>query len=97
MSDFWDFNEILTNSEKYGGNLRSENQLREFREVLAVCELRDLGFVGPHYTWSNRREGNGLIYEWLDRFLANSLWCELNLHLKVQHGVELILTTSLCG
>ncbi|XP_040998143.1 uncharacterized protein LOC121244182 [Juglans microcarpa x Juglans regia] len=53
---FGDFNEILTNFEKYGGNLRCENQMREFREVLACCELRDLGYVGPCYTWSNRRE-----------------------------------------
>ncbi|KAG2706415.1 hypothetical protein I3760_05G103200 [Carya illinoinensis] len=84
---FGDFNEILDNFEKYGGSLRSNTQLREFREVLEVCELRDLGFVGTRFTWSNRREGASLIMQRLDRFLANSLWCDLYPNLRVYHGV----------
>ncbi|KAG2666985.1 hypothetical protein I3760_15G091300 [Carya illinoinensis] len=73
---FGDFNEILDHFEKLGGNIRSELQMREFREVLSNCQLRDLGY-----------EGEGIVKERLDRFLANSLWCEMYLNLRVKHGV----------
>ncbi|KAL0404334.1 UNVERIFIED_CONTAM: hypothetical protein Sradi_2074200 [Sesamum radiatum] len=39
-----DFNEILEHSEKEGGPLRAEWQIRNFRNCLLSCELHDLGF-----------------------------------------------------
>lgn len=48
-----DFNKILTNSEKYGGRIRPEGQMENFRHVITDCGLRDLGFVGMPFTWSN--------------------------------------------
>ncbi|XP_042942763.1 uncharacterized protein LOC122276942 [Carya illinoinensis] len=61
--------------------------MREFREVLSDCHLRDLGYVGPAFTWSNHRGEEDLVKERLDRFLANSLWCDMFLNLQVTHGV----------
>ncbi|XP_042950087.1 uncharacterized protein LOC122282202 [Carya illinoinensis] len=84
---FGDFNEILDHSEKLGGNIRSDLQMREFREVLSDCHLRDLGYVGSLFTWSNRRGEEDLVKERLDRFLANSLWCDMFPNLRVTHGV----------
>lgn len=49
----------------------------DFHEVLAMCDLRDLGCVGSLFTWCNNREGDHIIFERLDCFLANSHWCEL--------------------
>ncbi|KAG2707736.1 hypothetical protein I3760_05G160800 [Carya illinoinensis] len=84
---FGDFNEILDHSKKFGGNIRSESQMTEFRAVLSDCHLRDLGYEGAPFTWSNRRGEEGLVKERLDRFLANSWWCEIHLNLRVSHGV----------
>ena len=45
-----DFNEILLSHEKFGGALRSEAAMRDFREVVDDYGLRDLGYVGKKYT-----------------------------------------------
>ncbi|XP_042979926.1 uncharacterized protein LOC122310106 [Carya illinoinensis] len=41
-----DFNEILTNDEKWGGNERPEGQMKKFREVMHEGNLCDLGWYG---------------------------------------------------
>jgi exonuclease III len=45
-----DFNEVLTMSEKLGGNIRHNHLLEAFRQTLEVCGLTDLGFIGPKFT-----------------------------------------------
>lgn len=45
-----DFNEALWQFEHFSTIPRPENQMVAFREVLAVCELRDIGFSGLPYT-----------------------------------------------
>ncbi|XP_042974835.1 uncharacterized protein LOC122306471 [Carya illinoinensis] len=49
----------------------------EFKKVLNNCDLRDLGYCRIPYTWCNKREGLSSISERIDRFLANSQWCQL--------------------
>lgn len=41
-----DFNEILCQSEKFGGKMRVEYQMARFREALENNELYDAGYVG---------------------------------------------------
>jgi hypothetical protein len=36
---------------------RGERQMAAFREVLAFCNLRDIGFSGVPWTYDNRKEG----------------------------------------
>jgi hypothetical protein len=72
-----DFNEVVGMDEKMGGSVRSENQIKNFQSVLTDCELADLGYRGPKYTWSNCQEGQALIKERLDRGVANLAWCDL--------------------
>ena len=56
-----------------------------FRSTLEDCGLKDLGFCGPKFTWSNRREPQALIQERLDRFVANSSWYFLFPTFSVRH------------
>lgn len=78
-----DFNEVLHLLEKWGGRARFEKQMEEFCEVLTACELRDLGYEGSPFTWCNNREKDGRIFERLNCFLANSLWCDLFLSIRL--------------
>lgn len=50
------------------------------------CELRDLGFKGPHYTWYNGRHDSTQIFERLDRFIASDSWCLFFVEASVIHG-----------
>jgi ribonuclease HI len=45
--------------------------------MVDYCQLLDLGFSGPKFTWCNRQEGVSFVKERLDRGMANSQWCEL--------------------
>lgn len=74
---FGDFNEILLPNEKKGGNNREIKLMYEFREAIRECDLRDMGWKGMPFTWSNKRYEAGLIEERLDRFLCNKSWGSL--------------------
>jgi hypothetical protein len=58
-----DFNEILHQSEKCGGNAKSRSQMEDFHNVLEHCELVDLGFRGPKFTWNNGRDAGDFVQE----------------------------------
>lgn len=48
-----DFNEVLNNGEKSGGNQRSKQQMENFCVSLDQGKLQDLGFEGDSFTWCN--------------------------------------------
>ena len=48
-----DFNEILSNSKKQGGAIRSQQQMDGFRQVVDYCAFQDLGYSGSDFTWCN--------------------------------------------
>ncbi|KAM1206902.1 hypothetical protein TB2_007400 [Malus domestica] len=64
-----DFNDILCNDEKEGGNYRPTSSMQDFREFVAQNELMDLDFVGYPFTWRNNQEVKP-IQQRLDRGLA---------------------------
>jgi hypothetical protein len=82
-----DFSDILSSKEKWGGggNRPSNSRIREFRNCLNVCNMIDLGFSGPKFTWSNCHDMNFLIMERLDRVLANPDWWILFPEASVTH------------
>lgn len=41
---------------------------------LDICGLHDLPYTGPRFTWSNKRQGDNLIFARLDRFVCNQAW-----------------------
>lgn len=40
------FNEILTNDEKFGGEIRTEKQIGDLRQLIEDCEMGNLKFQG---------------------------------------------------
>ena len=56
-----DFNEPLTDEDKLGGRPMSINRSVLFKECLDRCNMVDLGFNGPRFTWTNKRDANCFI------------------------------------
>lgn len=71
------FNEISCSFEKFGGLAPSVKRMHKFKDNIEDCNLLNLGFFGPRFTWSNLRRHKNLIMERLDRFLANPEWIHL--------------------
>ena len=80
-----DFNEPLLEDDKFGGRAVSVNRSLLFKECLDKCSMMDIGFSGPHFTWTNRREVQALIQERIDRFFVNPSWCMLYPDARVTH------------
>lgn len=62
-----DFNDILDNHDKVGGNLKSHTQLDIGRQCVNSCGLTYFGYVGYPYTWTNGRRGDESLQCRLDR------------------------------
>lgn len=81
-----DFNDILSQDEKWGGRVINHARVSPFLSYINHCNLIDLGFKGPKYTWSNlRQRSSGLILEGLDRCFSNNLWLEKYPNTSVTH------------
>ena len=80
-----DFNEVLCGEDKFGGNQVNLNRTLEFKGCLDECNMIDLGFAGPKYTWKNCRPISSLILERIDRCFANSVWRLLFAEAVVTH------------
>ena len=53
-----DFNQIIGLSKKEGGTYKAKKTNGAILEVINFCALRDLGFVGPKFTWLyKKRDG----------------------------------------
>lgn len=70
-----DFNEIIDQSEKFGGEIHSATQMDRFRTTILDYNLWDLGFCRSKYTWHNKQYSGNFIKERLDRTLATPQWC----------------------
>ncbi|GAV66896.1 Exo_endo_phos domain-containing protein [Cephalotus follicularis] len=86
-----DFNEILSTSEKEKGNARNRKQMDEFSKTLDTCKLRDMGYRGGQFTWSNGRIGVDHIRSRLDRCVSIIDWLALFSRANVTHKISGIL------
>ncbi|GLT74509.1 hypothetical protein SLA2020_463010, partial [Shorea laevis] len=68
-----DFNDVTSQSEKFGGSPVPFYRMRAYIECMNSCNLIDLGFNGPKFTWVNMRN-DGIIRERLDRAWCNPAW-----------------------
>ncbi|XP_061354839.1 uncharacterized protein LOC133299400 [Gastrolobium bilobum] len=64
-----EFNAYLKAEEKNGGVEPHWTSMTEFRNCLEECNLSDIGFKGPRYTWKR-----GKLAERLDRACSNENW-----------------------
>ena len=69
-----DFNEVLSEEEKAGGNPICQRRVRAILDCMNECQMLDLGFSGPKFTWTNKKDLGGLIQCRLDRVWANPDW-----------------------
>ncbi|XP_072090467.1 uncharacterized protein [Arachis hypogaea] len=98
---FGDFNAISRQHEKVRGSTKSPTSINDFNEFIDENSLKDLGMIGRPFTWSNRRLGQELIEERLDRMMAGVDWLDVYLNATVTRLSEdgsdhapLILNTS---
>ena len=56
-----DFNEVISEEEKSRGNPICQRRVRAILDCMNECQMMDLGFSGPKFTWTNKRELGGLI------------------------------------
>ncbi|XP_030948868.1 uncharacterized protein LOC115972747 [Quercus lobata] len=80
-----DFNEPLNFNDKFGGREISITRSLLFKECLDKCNMIDLGFLGPRFTWTNLREVDALIQERIDRVFVNPEWFSLFPEAKITH------------
>lgn len=72
-----DFNAIANEDEKVGGDPVMNKNCRDFKNFLFEGGLLDLGFKGPAFMWTNKRNCANAIYERLDRVVATAGWLQL--------------------
>ncbi|KAL9671576.1 hypothetical protein QQ045_009146 [Rhodiola kirilowii] len=80
-----DFNEILFSWEYRGSRVCGEWQMRRFREAVEDCELSDLGYMGPDFTYLNKRIGEAEMRARLDRAFATLDWRSMFPNALVKH------------
>ena len=68
-----DFNEIMSNEEKLGGEERSESTFWGFRSMAQNCKLKEIRSSGNIFSWAGKRE-SGWIQCRLDRGFGNDEW-----------------------
>lgn len=51
-----DFNDIRSMTKKFGGRDHSNSSIEDYRWFINDANLVYLGFDGPSFTWSNKKE-----------------------------------------
>ncbi|XP_031105286.1 uncharacterized protein LOC116010151 [Ipomoea triloba] len=72
-----DFNDLLFQHEKRGGNPHPDNLLRGFGEAVEDCGLTQLPLHGYQFTWERGRGTLDWMEEKLDKVLAGAEWCHI--------------------
>jgi hypothetical protein len=80
-----DFNDITSSEEKWGGNRPNASRITEYCDCMNSCNMIDMGFSRPKFTWTNGQPVSSLIMQRLDRAWANSEWRTLFLEAVVSH------------
>ena len=80
-----DFNEVILEGDEYRGRIISSSRSLLFKECLDHCSMVDMGFVGPRFTWTNKRNFSALVQERIGRFFTNPSWYALHSDTRVTH------------
>lgn len=68
-----DFNKLESPSQKIGGNSVIQGE-HNFTKWKVDCNLMDVPYHAVNYTWTNNRENEEAIFEWLDRAYCADSW-----------------------
>jgi hypothetical protein len=60
----------------------------DFREALFHYDLHDIGFIGAHWTYGNKRKGDRNVKVCLDRAVATPAWSALIPEHRLRHIVS---------
>ncbi|KAI5666121.1 hypothetical protein M9H77_15974 [Catharanthus roseus] len=71
QTEIRDFNHILDGNEKAGGADNRRREATTFWYDLRDCDMLDLGFSGPGFSWKSSRDGEEAILERIDKSLCN--------------------------
>ena len=80
-----DYNKLMFASEKDGGNAKLEGQMKQFRDSINRCNLRDMGYNGSAFTWHRRLGNRGWVQERLDCALVSTNWVGIFPRTKLLH------------
>ena len=83
-----DFNEVMWQFEHFSETRRNERRMEAFRDVLAECDMHDLGFTGLPWTYDNMQAGRRNVRVRLDRAVATSSWSNMFEHAALDHLVS---------
>ncbi|KAK2661511.1 hypothetical protein Ddye_000085 [Dipteronia dyeriana] len=59
--------------------------MADFREAIEDSQIEDIGFRGPNFTLSNKKKGNSLVIERLDKGVCNKKWRILFPNFDIRH------------
>ncbi|OVA15798.1 hypothetical protein BVC80_1825g35 [Macleaya cordata] len=68
-----------------GGRPWQESDAYDLRRFASTWNLKDPGFSGPSFIWSNKQQEENLILERIDRVFINSNWENLFASTRVMH------------
>ncbi|OVA05766.1 Endonuclease/exonuclease/phosphatase [Macleaya cordata] len=66
-----DFNCLLCPDDKLGGRAWRDSDATDLNHFTTSWNLIDPGFTDPHFTWSNKKQGEDLVLERLERAFFN--------------------------
>jgi hypothetical protein len=80
-----DFNETKWQHEHFSETKRSESRMADFRRMLNYCDLHDIPFAGPPWTYNNKQKENRNVRSRIDRAVASQSWSALFPGAKLSH------------
>ena len=80
-----DFNQILSQEDKFGFSHRKIEGTEVFRQTLFDLGLCDLNAKGQHFTWMNGHRDESFVMEKLDRAFATVDWINSNPHYALRN------------
>uniref|UniRef100_A0A803P1A9 Uncharacterized protein n=1 Tax=Cannabis sativa TaxID=3483 RepID=A0A803P1A9_CANSA len=80
-----DFNELLSNEDKYGGPLKSDKLMNDFRQAIDFCNLIAIPYTRDRFTWTNKHYTGTLVKERLDRGFHNGVWTDFFVDATLSH------------
>lgn len=89
-----DFNEMCAPGEVVGGDF-SDARAQRMLGTVEECELIDLGFTGPKFTWQQCVNGRRTTTTRLDRALGDISWRHLFQEAYVEHCARCIQIIAL--